>query len=77
MSLSIQRSPELSFYYCLQSSSLSLSNSVADYRLSLLYNAKMSNLLSTPSLLCHVKASRQHLVFWVFVAGEFVTDRQR
>ena len=34
MSLSIQRSPELSFYYCFQRFSLSLFNSVADYRLS-------------------------------------------
>ena len=35
LSLSIQRSPEHSFYYCLQSSSPSLPNSVADSRPSL------------------------------------------
>ena len=75
VSLSIQRSPEHSFYYCLQSSSPSLPNSVADSRPSLQAE------LSTPPFNtsrqhahAHVKAWRQRLTFWVFVAGEF--DRQ-
>ena len=76
VSLSIQRSPELSFYYCLQSSSLSLSNSVTDYHSSLLkasfqfltHKITVKFIMSTCACQC--------LIFWVFVAREFVTDRQ-
>ena len=74
MSLSLQRSSELSFYYCLQSFSLSLSNSVP---LSPSFFMKCQIYCQRLLLLCHVKALRQRLIFWVFVAGEFVTDRQR
>ena len=59
-SLSIQRSLELSLYYCLQSSSVSLSNSVADCRSSLLKsNAFFYYVTST--------CTRQHLIFWVLI----------
>ena len=43
----------------------------------LFYNAKMSYLLSTPSASFYYVMStraRQRLIFWVFVAREFVTD---
>ena len=71
LSLSIQRSPEHSFYYCLQSS---LPKSV--HLSKLLYNAELSNLLSTPPFITSRQraCASKRLIFWVFVAGEF--DRQ-
>ena len=74
--LSIQRSPELSFYYCLQTSSLSMSNSVTDYLLKLLFehtNVKFTVNDSFSYVMS--KRIRQCLIFWVFVGGEF--DKQR
>ena len=81
--LSIQRSSKLSFYYCLQSSSLSLSNSVADYCSSLLKASfRMQKCQLYYQLYYQIYCqhlfimSRQYLIFWVFVARKSVTDKQ-
>ena len=70
--LSLFKYPKLSFYYCLQSTSLSLSNSVPVSSPIFFMNAQMSNLLSTPSFIMtrQSKRCRQRLIFWVFVAGD-------
>ena len=70
--LSLFKYPELSFYHCLQSSSPSLSNSVADYCLSLLYERTNVNFTVNAFFyyVTSIKASRQCLIFWVFVAGD-------
>ena len=61
--LSLFKYPELSFYYCLQSSSPSLSNSVADYFLFsspiFFMNAQMSTYCQRLLLLRHVNQSQR------------------
>ena len=78
VSLSIQRSPELSFYHCLQSSSLLylilLLILINFYKL--LYNTEISNLLSRPSFITSRQSitSMSNFLGLFFVVNEF--DRQ-
>ena len=70
--------PKLSFYYYLQSYSLSLSISVADYCSKLLFQCTNVKFTVNASFyyITSTHAHQHLMIFWVFVAREFNCDRQ-